>query len=130
MTDNNISYLRIRPCDSDNEIYLSSRHKEGTSAFTLKNDTKVDFNSLLVKGFQTITSDLSIEASAWFITDETIGHKLTQYSKRLIFNRIMAQSAGAQHRYCAIFRLVSTQYATSPCNSRSTTTPNSSSKFK
>ena len=85
MTDNNISYLRIRPCDSDNEIYLSSRHKEGTSAFTLKNDTKVDFNSLLVKGFQTITSDLSIEASAWFITDETIGHKLTQYSKRLIY---------------------------------------------
>jgi len=85
MTDNNISYLRIRPCDSDNEIYLSSRHKEGTSAFTLKNDTKVDFNSLLVKGFQTITSDLSIEGSAWFITDETIGHKLTQYSKRLIY---------------------------------------------
>lgn len=85
MTDNNISYLRIRPCDSDNEIYLSSRHKEGTSAFTLKNDTKVNFNSLLVKGFQTITSDLSIEASAWFITDETIGHKLTQYSKRLIY---------------------------------------------
>ena len=85
MTDNNISYLRIRPCDSDNEIYLSSRHKEGTSAFTLKNDTKVDFNSLLVKGFQTITSELSIEASAWFITDETIGHKLTQHSKRLIY---------------------------------------------
>ena len=85
MTDNNISYLRIRPCDSDNEIYLSSRHKEGTSAFTLKNDTKVDFNLLLVKGFQTITSELSIEASAWFITDETIGHKLTQHSKRLIY---------------------------------------------
>ena len=85
MTDNNISYLRIRPCDSDNEIYLNSRYKEGTSAFKLKNDTKVDFNSLLVKGFQTITSDLSIEASAWFITDETIGQKLTQHSKRLIY---------------------------------------------
>ena len=85
MTDNNISYLRVRPCDSDNEIYLNSRYKEGTSAFTLKNDTKVDFNSLLVKGFQTITSELSIEASAWFITDETIGHKLTQHSKRLIY---------------------------------------------
>ena len=85
MTDNNISYLRVRPCDSDNEIYLNSRYKEGTSAFTLKNDTKVDFNSLLVKGFQTITSDLSIEASAWFITDETIGHKLTQHPKRLIY---------------------------------------------
>ena len=85
MTDNNISYLRIRPCDSDNEIYLNSRFKEGTSSFTLKNDTKIDFNSLLVKGFQTITSDLSIEASAWFITDETIGQKLTQHSKRLIY---------------------------------------------
>ena len=85
MTDNNISYLRIRPCDSDNEIYLNSRYKEGTSSFTLKNDTKVDFNLLLVKGFQTITSELSIEASAWFITDETIGHKLTQHSKRLIY---------------------------------------------
>jgi 7,8-didemethyl-8-hydroxy-5-deazariboflavin synthase CofH subunit len=85
MTDNNISYLRIRPCDSDNEIYLNSRYKEGTSAFTLKNDTKVDFNLLLVKGFQIITSELSIEASAWFITDETIGHKLTQHSKRLIY---------------------------------------------
>ena len=85
MTDNNISYLRIRPCDSDNEIYLNSRYKEGTSAFTLKNDTKVDFNLLLVKGFQTITSELSTEASAWFITDETIGHKLTQHSKRLIY---------------------------------------------
>ena len=85
MTDNNISYLRIRPCDSDNEIYLNSRYKEGTSAFTLKNDTKVDFNLLLVKGFQTITSELSIEASAWFITDETIGQKLTQHSKRLIY---------------------------------------------
>ena len=85
MTDNNISYLRIRPCDSDNEIYLNSRYKEGTSAFTLKNDTKVDFNLLLIKGFQTITSELSIEASAWFITDETIGHKLTQHSKRLIY---------------------------------------------
>ena len=64
---------------------MNSRYKEGTSAFTLKNDTKVDFNLLLVKGFQTITSELSIEASAWFITDETIGHKLTQHSKRLIY---------------------------------------------
>ena len=82
MTDNNISYLRIRPCDSDNEIYLSSRHKEGTSAFTLKNDTKVDFNSLLVKGFQTIAPDLSIEASAWFITDETICLLYTSPSPR------------------------------------------------
>ena len=30
---NNISFLRIRPCDSDNEIYLNSRKKEGTSSF-------------------------------------------------------------------------------------------------
>ena len=30
---NNVSFLRIRPCDSDNEIYLHSRKKEGTSSF-------------------------------------------------------------------------------------------------
>ena len=85
MTISNISYLRIRPCDSDNEIYLNSRYKEGTSAFTLKNDTKVSFESLLVKGFQTITSDLTIASSAWFITDDVIGTTLTQHSKRLIY---------------------------------------------
>ena len=81
----NISYLRIRPCDSDNEIYLNSRAKEGTSSFTLKPDPLLNYESLLVKGFQTISSDLSGNSSAWFITDENINTEIKHNSKRLIY---------------------------------------------
>ena len=31
----NISYLRIRPCDNDNEIFLNSIRKEVTSSFLI-----------------------------------------------------------------------------------------------
>ena len=41
---NNISFLRIRPCDSDNEIYLNSRKKEGTSSFYI--DKTVDLEKI------------------------------------------------------------------------------------
>ena len=81
----NISYLRIRPCDSDNEIYLNSRAKEGTSSFTLKPDLLLNYESLLVKGFQTISSDLSGNSSAWFITDANINTEIKHNSKRLIY---------------------------------------------
>ena len=81
----NISYLRIRPCDSDNEIYLNSRAKEGTSSFTLKPDPLLNYESLLIKGFQTISSDLSGNSSAWFITDANINTEIKQNSKRLIY---------------------------------------------
>lgn len=81
----NISYLRIRPCDSDNEIYLNSRAKEGTSSFTLKPNPLLNYESLLVKGFQTISSDLSGNSSAWFITDANINTEIKQNSKRLIY---------------------------------------------
>jgi 7,8-didemethyl-8-hydroxy-5-deazariboflavin synthase CofH subunit len=85
MIDKNISYLRIRPCDSDNEIYLNSRAKEGTSTFTLKSEIPVNYENLLIKGFQTVASDLSISSSAWFITDENVTSKITHNSKRLIY---------------------------------------------
>ncbi len=81
----NISYLRIRPCDSDNEIYLNSRAKEGTSSFTLKPDPLLNYESLLIKGFQTISSDLSGNSSAWFITDANINTEIKHNSKRLIY---------------------------------------------
>lgn len=81
----NISYLRIRPCDSDNEIYLNSRAKEGTSSFTLKSDLTINYDSLLVKGFQTISNDISGNSSAWFITDANINTEVTHNSKRLIY---------------------------------------------
>ena len=81
----NISYLRIRPCDSDNEIYLNSRAKEGTSAFTLKPELDIDYKNLLINGFQTISSDITSNSSAWFIDDELINTKINQNSKRLIY---------------------------------------------
>ena len=81
----NISYLRIRPCDSNNEIYLSSRSKEGTSAFTLKPELDIDYQNLLINGFQTISSDIASNSSAWFIDDELINTKINQTSKRLIY---------------------------------------------
>ena len=81
----NISYLRIRPCDSDNEIYLNSRSKEGTSSFTLKSDLLINYEFLLVKGFQTISSDISANSSVWFITDANIDTEITHNSKRLIY---------------------------------------------
>ena len=81
----NISYLRIRPCDSDNEIYLNSRAKEGTSSFTLKPDLDINYQNLLVNGFQTISSDIDSNSSAWFIDDELINTKIEHSSKRLIY---------------------------------------------
>ena len=81
----NISYLRIRPCDSDNEIYLNSRAKEGTSAFTLKPEVDIDYKNLLINGFQTISSDIASNSSAWFIDDELINTKINENSKRLIY---------------------------------------------
>ena len=81
----NISYLRIRPCDSDNEIYLNSRAKEGTSGFTLKPELDIDYQNLLINGFQTISSDIASNSSAWFIDDELINTKINQNSKRLIY---------------------------------------------
>ena len=81
----NISYLRIRPCDSDNEIYLNSRAKEGTSAFTLKLGLDINYQNLLINGFQTISSDIVSNSSAWFVDDELINTKIQQNSKRLIY---------------------------------------------
>jgi 7,8-didemethyl-8-hydroxy-5-deazariboflavin synthase CofH subunit len=81
----NISYLRIRPCDSDNEIYLNSRAKEGTSAFTIKPELDIDYKNLLINGFQTISSDIASNSSAWFIDDKLINTKINQNSKRLIY---------------------------------------------
>ena len=51
---NNISFLRIRPCDSDNEIYLNSRKKEGTSSFYLDNPVDLEkYIKKIFKQFQT-----------------------------------------------------------------------------
>ena len=63
---NNISFLRIRPCDSDNDIYLNSRKKEGTSSFYI--DKPVDLEKIHRKDFQTISDSKLDEAFQWFVT--------------------------------------------------------------
>ncbi len=63
---NNISFMRIRPCDSDNEIYLNSRKKEGTSSFYI--DKPVDLEKIHKKDFQTISDNKLDESFQWFVT--------------------------------------------------------------
>ena len=68
--NNNISFLRIRPCDNDNEIYLNSRKKEGTSTFLIKNDVPVNTENLHNKEFHTVSKDVTINSDVWMVIDE------------------------------------------------------------
>ena len=85
-TMNNISFLRIRPCDSDNEIYLNSRKKEGTSTFLLKSNVSINSNELHKKGFQTVSRDIDIDSDSWIITDNNWDKFKSVNPKRLIYN--------------------------------------------
>ena len=85
-TMNNISFLRIRPCDSDNEIYLNSRKKEGTSTFLLKSNVSINLNELHKKGFQTVSRDIDIDSDSWIITDKNWDKFKSVNPKRLIYN--------------------------------------------
>jgi len=68
----NISFLRIRPCDSDNEIYLSSRKKEGTSSFLIKENSNLNLTNLYKLNFQTMSHDFQIDADVWLFSDNDI----------------------------------------------------------
>ena len=83
--NNNISFLRIRPCDSDNEIYLNSRKKEGTSTFLIKNDVLVNTDNLHNKEFQTVSKDITINSDVWMVTDENWKDFKSVHPKRLIY---------------------------------------------
>ena len=83
--NNNISFLRIRPCDNDNEIYLNSRKKEGTSTFLIKSDVLVNTDNLHNKEFQTVSKDITINADAWMVTDENWKEFKSVHPKRLIY---------------------------------------------
>ena len=65
----NISFLRIRPCDNNNEIYLNSRRKEGTSAFLIKSELDLDIMEIHKKDFQTLSNDASVDSDCWIIND-------------------------------------------------------------
>ena len=84
--NNNISFLRIRPCDNDNEIYLNSRKKEGTSTFLLKTDVSVNIDELHKKEFQTVSKDINTNTDVWMITDENWKEFKSVHPKRLIYN--------------------------------------------
>ena len=81
----NISFLRIRPCDNDNEIYLNSRKNEGTSSFFIKEDTNVDLESIHSKEFQTISKNPDIDSDMWIVNDENWITFKKYESKRLIY---------------------------------------------
>tara|TARA_Y100000741_G_scaffold364078_1_gene353990 strand:- start:721 stop:2571 length:1851 start_codon:yes stop_codon:yes gene_type:complete len=81
---NNISFLRIRPCENDNEIFLNSRKKEGTSSFLIKKE--LDFNEINNKGFQTISNKSSYESSMWLVNDNNWKQFQDKNSKRLIYS--------------------------------------------
>ena len=81
---NNISFLRIRPCENDNEIFLNSRKKEGTSSFLVKK--QLNFNEINKKGFQTISNNSSYESSMWLLNDNNWKQFQDKDSKRLIYS--------------------------------------------
>jgi hypothetical protein len=81
----NISYLRIRPCDNDNEIYLNSRKNEGTSAFFIKENTDVDIELIHSKEFQTISNNLEIDSDMWIVNEDNWKTYKNSDSKRLIY---------------------------------------------
>jgi len=83
--NHNISFLRIRPCDNDNEIYLNSRKKEGTSGFLLKEELNLDINEIHKKGFQTLSRDLEINSDGWLIKDSNWKKFQEINPKRLIY---------------------------------------------
>ena len=81
---NNISFLRIRPCENDNEIFLNSRKKEGTSSFLIKK--QLNFNEINKKGFQTISNKSSYQSSMWLMNDNNWNKFQDKNSKRLIYS--------------------------------------------
>ena len=92
---NNISFLRIRPCDSDNEIYLNSRKKEGTSSFYI--DKTVDLEKIHKKDFQTISDTKLDESFQWFVTyknwkefEDVDSHRIVYRSSNNLENDIEA----------------------------------------
>ncbi len=79
----NISFLRIRPCENDNEIFLNSRKKEGTSSFLIKKNLNI--KEITRKGFQTISTKSSLQSSMWLINDNNWKQFQDIHSKRLIY---------------------------------------------
>ena len=84
--NNNISFLRIRPCDNNNEIYLNSRRKEGTSAFLIKSELELDINEIHKKDFQTLSKDAGVDSDCWIINDNNWKNFIGINPKRIVYD--------------------------------------------
>ena len=82
----NISFLRIRPCDNENEIYLNSRRLEGTSTFLIRSELKLEINKIHQKEFQTLSKDIEIDVDSWLVNDSNWKSFNDKHPKRLIYN--------------------------------------------
>ena len=67
----NVSFLRIRPCNSDNDLHLNSRVKEHTSSLLFK-DKNLDIDKIHGYGFQTISKMPEINSYAWIFKHDTL----------------------------------------------------------
>ena len=84
--NNNISFLRIRPCDNNNEIYLNSRRKAGTSAFLIKSELELDINEIHKKDFQTLSKDAGVDSDCWIINDNNWKNFIGINPKRIVYD--------------------------------------------
>jgi len=79
-----VSFLRIRPCNSDNDLYLNSRKKEYTSSFIV-NELIFDILKIHQKGFQTVSQSVEIDSFVWLVNKETIDQFSSTNRKLLIY---------------------------------------------
>ena len=103
---NNVSFLRIRPCNSDNDLYLNSRKKELTSSF-LVDDADYDLNKIHDKGFQTISETIKINSFAWMVNHKNIEQFNSTDRKLLIYkmsnNKEIDYEIISRHRVPYVF---------------------------
>ena len=103
---NNVSFLRIRPCNSDNDLYLNSRKKELTSSF-LVDDADYDLNKIHDRGFQTISETIKINSFAWMVNHKNIEQFNSTDRKLLIYkmsnNKEIDYEIISRHRVPYVF---------------------------
>ena len=79
---NNVSFLRIRPCNSDNDLHLNSRIKEHTSSLLFLNDN-LDLDKVHNYGFQTISRSPEINSYAWIFKHDNF-EKYKKIDRKLL----------------------------------------------
>ncbi|MGI9667049.1 MAG: 5-amino-6-(D-ribitylamino)uracil--L-tyrosine 4-hydroxyphenyl transferase CofH [Acidimicrobiia bacterium] len=68
-----ITFLQLRPADTVNEIWASTRRKEGTLAVEVASPTPDDVEGALKGGLMIVSGDHSVEAPAYAVTPAAVG---------------------------------------------------------